>query len=76
MNGFDIQSALEVANTLRSMQRRAHNFAHDRDRILTEIGYMAENYENLAQRIEDLMIEELIKQDSDGYACNQHMEAA
>jgi hypothetical protein len=58
MNGFDIQSALEVANTLRSMQRRAHNFAHDRDRILTEIGYMAENYEKLAERIEKLMEEE------------------
>jgi len=37
------------------MQRRAHTFAHDRDRILIEIGYMAENYEKLAQRIEDLM---------------------
>lgn len=76
MNGFDIQSALEVANNLRSMQRRAHTFGHDRERLLLEIGFMAENFEKLASRIEDQMIEGLIKQDSDGYACNQHMEAA
>jgi len=68
MNGFDIQSALEVANTLRSMQRRAHNFAHDRDRILTEIGYMAENYEKLADRIEAQMIEAQYQAEQDGYA--------
>ena len=68
MNGFDIQSALEVANTLRSMQRRAHDFAHDRDRILTEIGYMAENFEKLADRIEAQMIEAQYQAEQDGYA--------
>ena len=72
MNGFDIQSALEVANTLRSMQRRAHDFAHDRDRILTEIGYMAENFEKLAQRIEEQMegdhYDAQYQAEQDGYA--------
>ena len=58
MNGFDVQAALEVANTLRSMQRRANNFAHDRERLLLEIGFMAENYEKLAERIEDMMEQE------------------
>ena len=55
MNGFDIQSASEVAKQLRSMQRRAHNFAHDRERLLLEIGFMAENFEKLAEMIEDMM---------------------
>lgn len=69
MNGFDIQSANEVAKQLRSMQRRAHNFAHDRERLLLEIGFMAENFEKLVDRIESQMYEEMFLQDSDGSAC-------
>lgn len=55
MNGFDIQSANEVAKQLRSLQRRANLFAHDRERILLEIGFMAENFDKLAEVIEDTM---------------------
>lgn len=55
MNGFDIQSANEVAKQLRSLQRRANLFAHDRERILLEIGFMAENFDKLAEVIEDIM---------------------
>ena len=68
MNGFDIQSALEVANNLRSMQRRAHTFGHDRERLLLEIGFMAENFEKLASRIEDQMIDAQYQAEQDGYA--------
>lgn len=69
MNGFDIQSANEVATLLRSMQRRAHKFGHDRERLLLEIGFMAENFEQLADRIEAQMYEQMFLQDSDGSAC-------
>lgn len=69
MNGFDIQSANEVAKQLRGIQRRANNFGHDRERLLLEIGFMAENFEKLVDRIESQMYEEMFLQDSDSFAC-------
>lgn len=59
MNGFDIQSANEVANRLRAITRRAKTFNHDRQRILEEIIFMAENFELLALRIGDEMEREM-----------------
>ena len=69
MNGFDIQSATQVAKQLRSLQRRANNFAHDRERLLLEIGFLAEDFEKLADRIEGQMYDEMFLRDSDGSAC-------
>lgn len=60
--GYDIQSAYEVANKFRSIARRADTFGHDRQRILEELIYMAENYEKIAETIEMDMIVEYQKQ--------------
>lgn len=52
MNGFDFQAASEVAIRLAGVARRASMFGHDRERILEEILFMAEDYAKLAARIE------------------------
>ena len=52
MNGFDFQAATEVAVRLAGVARRACLFGHDRERILEEILFMAEDYAKLAARIE------------------------
>ncbi len=57
MNGFDIQAALEVAKKFRGIARRADTFGHDRDLLIEELIFAAENYESLAQRIESEMLE-------------------
>lgn len=75
MNGFDIQSALEVAKQLHNFQHWANHFGHDRERILQEIGFMADDFKKLAERIEDQMINEMAMIIEDGAACNQ-LEAA
>jgi hypothetical protein len=59
MNGFDIQAALEIANKFRGIARRADTFGHDRERILEEIIFMAENFELLALHIGDEMEREM-----------------
>lgn len=58
-NGFDVQSATEVAKVMRGIARRAETFGHDRERVLEEIIYYAENMEKLAQRIEDAIFDEI-----------------
>ena len=55
MTGFDVQSALEVANKVRGIARRANTFGYDRARLIEEILFYAENMENLAARIEEDM---------------------
>lgn len=55
MTGFDVQSALEVANKIRGIVRRADTFGHDRARLIEEILFYAENMENVAERIEKEM---------------------
>jgi hypothetical protein len=57
MNGFDIQAALEVAKKFRGIARRAESFGHDRERLIEELIFAAENYESLAQHIENEMLE-------------------
>lgn len=52
MYGFDVQAATEVAVRLAGVARRANLFGHDRERILEEILFMAEDYAKLAARIE------------------------
>lgn len=53
--GYDVQSANEVATKFRSIARRADTFGYDRQRILEELEYMAENYERIAAAIENQM---------------------
>jgi hypothetical protein len=42
----------EFAKKLRGLARRADNFGYDRQRILEELVYAAENYEEVAERLE------------------------
>jgi len=58
MNGYDIQAALEVAKRLAGIARRADMFGQDRQRVLEEILFMAEDYSKLADRIEAAMEQE------------------
>lgn len=58
MYGFDFQAASEVAIRLAGVARRANLFGHDRERILEEILFMAEDYAKLAARIEAQMEKE------------------
>jgi hypothetical protein len=60
MNGYDIQSALEVAKRLAGIARRADMFGQDRQRVLEEILFMAEDYAKLADRIEAAMEQEFV----------------
>jgi hypothetical protein len=60
MNGYDIQSALEVAKRLAGIARRADMFGQDRQRVLEEILFMAEDYAKLADRIETAMEQEFV----------------
>ena len=60
MNGFDIQSALEVAKRFRSIARRSSTFDHDRATIVEQLMFAAEDYEALALRIENSMEKELV----------------
>lgn len=55
MTGFDVQSALEVANKIRGIARRADTFGHDRARLIEEILFYAEDMEKVAERIEKEM---------------------
>ena len=49
---MDIQSAKEFARKMRGLARRADNFGYDRQAILEEIISIAENYEEVADRLE------------------------
>ena len=78
MNGFDVQSALEVAKKIRGIARRADTFGHDRARLIEEILFYAEYMEKLASRIEEnmedeYMVEQLYLIDSAGAACNMEV---
>lgn len=47
---------MEIAKKMRSLARRADNFGYDRQAILEAIVDIAENYEEVAERIELEMI--------------------
>ena len=49
---------LEFAKKLRGIARRADTFGHDRQRVLEELIFAAENYEDVAERLEMQMIVE------------------
>ena len=49
----------EFANRLRGIARRADTFGHDRDRILEELIFAAENLEKIAEHMETQMIEQM-----------------
>jgi hypothetical protein len=84
MNGFDVKAALEVADKMRSIARRADMFGYTREILIEEILSYAHNMERVAEFIETQMEDQLSDEywnkicleDSDGYACNQHLEAA
>jgi len=42
----------EFAKKLRGLARRADNFSYDRKRLLDDLLFMAENYEDAAERLE------------------------
>lgn len=69
MNGFDIQSALEVAKKMKIIAFRAHWL--DRARLIEEIAFYAECMEKYATHLEEKMIMEMGMADSDGASCNQ-----
>jgi hypothetical protein len=46
----------EFAKSLRGIARRADTFGHDRQRILEELIFAAENLEKVAEQIEMKMI--------------------
>lgn len=78
MNGFDVQSALEVAKKMRGIARRANNFGYSREALIEEILFYAENMEKVADRIEEnmedeYMVEQMFLIDSDGAACNMEV---
>ena len=56
MTTMDIQTALEVAKQFRGIARRAETFGHDREIILERLLFAAEDYEKLAKKIEEDMI--------------------
>ena len=58
MNGFDYQSATEVAIRLAGVIRRANLFGHGRERIIEEILFLAEDYAKVAAQIEVIMEKE------------------
>lgn len=55
MNGFDVGSALEVAGKFTGLARRAKTFGYSKERILEELEYLADNYIQVAARIEAQM---------------------
>lgn len=56
---MDLHSALEIAKRMRSLARRADMFGYDRQAVLEAIVAIAENYEEVAQRVEQEMIDQM-----------------
>lgn len=51
-----MQDYYEFAKTLRKLLRRADRFGYDRQRFAEEVLFLAENYEDVAERLELQMI--------------------
>lgn len=51
-----MQDYYEFAKTLRKLLRRADRFGYNRQTLAEEILFLAENYENVAERLELQMI--------------------
>lgn len=47
-----VETYREFSKKLRGLARRADNFGYDRQRILEELIFAAENYEDVADRVE------------------------
>ena len=60
MNGFDVQSATEVSEVFAKLARRADRFGYSRDEILEELQFLSKNYQNVADRIDSKMCEEMV----------------
>jgi hypothetical protein len=57
-----MQEYYEFAKKLRSIVRRADTFGHDRQTVLEELLFAAENYEDVAESVEMKMIVEFQKE--------------
>jgi hypothetical protein len=53
---MDYQSAEAIATRLEGVRRRADLFGQDRDRVLEEIEFLAEDYRLWAAKIEEEML--------------------
>lgn len=53
---MDIQAAQEIARKMRSLARRADSYGYNRQKVLEAIIEIAENYEEVSDRIELQMI--------------------
>jgi|LakMenEpi03Aug12_release.lakeMendotaPanAssembly.Ray.scaffolds.fasta_scaffold24314_28 hypothetical protein len=53
---MELQSAIEFARKMRSLARRADSFGYSRQQILEAIIDVAQNYEEVAERVELQMI--------------------
>jgi hypothetical protein len=53
---MDYQSAEAIAVRLEGIRRRADLFGQDRERVLLEIEFLAEDYRKWAARIEEEML--------------------
>lgn len=60
MNGFDVGSALEVANQFTSLARRAQTFGYSKERIIEALEDLAYNYLQVAERIDQLAEKEWV----------------
>lgn len=54
-----VHAAREIARKMRGLARRANNFGYSREQILEEVVNIAENYEEVAERIEMDLIEKI-----------------
>lgn len=59
MNGFDVQSATEVAKLLEGIARRARNFGYSMEDILDELESKSQNYYDVADRIDQRIQKEM-----------------
>ena len=55
---MDYQSAEAIAIRLEGIRRRADLFGQDRDRVLLEIEFLAEDFRKWATKIEEEMVAE------------------
>jgi len=64
---MEFRDAYDFAKKLRGIARRADTFGHDRQRVLEELIFAAENYETVAEKQEMCMI---VQMQRDGVEAN------
>jgi hypothetical protein len=56
---MDIQAAEEISRKMRSLARRADSFGYDRQRLIEAIIDIAQNYEEVAGRVQLAMLQQM-----------------